>query len=249
MARFRVALAARVGGVLCAAPAAALVGAAEEGGPLEPHVVMVLKRAPSGSGFCSGVVIARNVVLTAAHCVAKLDDTRVHFHEGAGRPMLKPVAAIAVHPQYRANAIATREKSVDLALVRTVEPLPERFVPARIDPAPALTPGMRLRIAGYGVAREGWADTAGTYREGTLAVRAPLSNILVWAEDPLKKGFGACSGDSGGPIFSADTSALVAITDWSQGESVKTHCGSLTQGALLAPQRAWIETVLRGWGL
>jgi len=40
----------------------------------------------------------------------------------------------------------------------------------------------------------------------------------------------------------------VAITSWSAGEG-KSHCGKLTQAALIAPQRAWIERVLRGWGL
>lgn len=228
--------------------AQALVGPADEGGPLEAHVVMVLKRAPSGSGFCSGVVIAQNVVLTAAHCVAKTDDTRVHFHEPAGQPMLKPVAAVAVHPQYRAGAIKTRERSIDLALVRTATPLPARFSPVAIETTPHVTPGMQFVIAGFGVAREELAETAGVFRTGILAARTPLSGVLLWAEDPQKKGLGACSGDSGGPIFDMQGTRIVAITDWAEGEGRK-GCGGLTQGAYVAPQLGWIDSVLAGWGI
>ena len=227
--------------------ARALVGASEENGPLAPYAVMVLKRAPSGAGFCSGVVIARDVVLTAAHCVAKLNDTRVFFPEPAGVPMLKSVAAIAVHPQYRANAVQTRERSIDLALVRTEAPLPERFTPVSLDDKGAVKVGAAYRIAGFGVAKEGWGDTAGILRWGNLTARAPVSGILLWAEDPKKKNFGACEGDSGGPIFAAETDLLIAITSWSEG-SGKEHCGKLTQAALIAPQRAWIDGVLKGWG-
>ena len=227
--------------------ARALVGASEENGPLTPYTLMVLKRAPSGSGFCSGVVIARDVVLTAAHCVYKLDDTRVFFPEPAGVPMLKPVRAISVHPQYRANAPQTRERSIDLALVRTMAPLPARFQPVELDERGSVSVGTRYRIAGFGVTREGWGDTAGTLRWGQLAARAPLSSILLWAEDPQKKNFGACEGDSGGPIFAADSDTLVAITSWSEGLG-KTNCGKLTQAALIAPQRAWIARVLKSWG-
>ena len=107
--------------------------------------------------------------------------------------------------------------------------------------------GARYRIAGFGVTREGGGDTAGTVHWGVLAARAPLSSILLWAEDPLKKNFGACEGDSGGPIFAGDSDTLVAITDWSEGQG-KANCGKLTQAALIAPQRAWIAGVLKGWG-
>jgi secreted trypsin-like serine protease len=235
--------------VAAAAQAQALVGPADEGGPLESHAVMVLKRAPSGAGFCSGVVVARNVVLTAAHCVAKLDDTRVHLHEVAGRPMLWPVSAIAVHPLYRANAIKTRERSIDLALVRTADPLPDRLSPVRLSSLAAMTSGLRLRIAGFGVAREGRAETSGVLRAGTLVVRDPISSLILWAEDPMKKGVGACTGDSGGPIFDESGATLIAITDWSAGDGRGSTCGRLTQGALIAPQRGWIEGVLASWGV
>ena len=61
-----------------------------------------------------------------------------------------------------------------------------------------------------------------------------------------KAGSGACSGDSGGPIFGADSS-VVALTVWAEGAG-KAGCGALTQGLLIAPQRGWIDGVMKSWG-
>jgi secreted trypsin-like serine protease len=229
-----------------ATSAQALVGPADDGDAFADRVVMVLKRAPAGASFCSAVVIARDVVLTAAHCVGRPGDTRVHFKQG-GAPVLLDVAAIAVHPQYRADAIRTRERTVDLALVRTAEPLPQRYSAARIHTAPVVPVGTLLRIAGFGVSREGTSAGSGVLRAGALVVRAPQATILLWAEDPQGRGLGACTGDSGGPIFDVRGDAVVAITDWSAGNSRTSHCGRLTQGTLVAPQAGWIAEVLARW--
>jgi hypothetical protein len=224
----------------------ALVGASSEGGPMAQHVVMVLASRTSGAGFCTGVVIARDVVLTAAHCVAAIKTTRIYFKNDDLPVFLEP-KAMATHPQYRAQAPKTRERSIDLALIHTSAQLPEPFKPTLIDErAPHV--GDAFGIAGFGLTREGDGKSAGVLRWAELRTRAPLSSILLWAEDPKGQGFGACEGDSGGPVFALDTNALFAITSWSEGEG-GAHCGKLTQAALIAPQRAWIDGVLRGWGV
>ncbi len=224
----------------------ALVGPAVEDSSFAAYTVMVLKSSAAGSSFCSGVVVARNVVLTAGHCVARAADTLVHFRESSGAPTMRRIDDISVHPQYRANSVRTRERSIDLALVRLSEPLPDRFRAAAIADVSAISVGARFRIAGYGVNREGAGNSGGVLRSGVLVAREPLSSILLWAEDPRKQGLGACEGDSGGPVFSIDFDTLVAIIDWAAGIKGK-GCGGLTQGALVAPQRAWIESVLRSW--
>lgn len=157
------------------------------------------------------------------------------------------VAASAVHPLYRADAQKARERSVDLALLRTVVPLPRRFQAVTLDHGTAITIGSRLRIAGFGVTQEGAATSSGKLRVGRLEVRAPLSSVLLWADDPAHAGAGACTGDSGGPILAATSEVVIAVTDWAAGRGAR-HCGALTQGALVAPQRGWIESVLRSWG-
>ena len=226
-------------------PARALVGPAEPGDSFAPYVVMVLARMPGAAGFCSGVVLRADVVLTAAHCVAGPADTRVHWRE-ADVPVLREVKNVAVHPLYRADAPRTRAKSIDLALVHLASPLPSPFKAVALSDG-QLPVGAHLRIAGFGIEHENKADTGGKLRTGSLDVRAPLSSILLWAADPTHRGLGACTGDSGGPIFDAASGGLVAIVDWAEGAAGKA-CGALTQGALVAPQRAWIEKILSGWG-
>ena len=232
---------------LASGPSQALVGESDLSGPMAPHAVMVLTSSAKGAGFCTGVVIAREILLTAAHCVTALAKTMVFFKQGEA-PVFLPPAAIAIHPGYKAQAPRTRERSIDLALIRTSAPLPPLFSPAALDDRGAVTVGALYGVAGFGLTKEGEGSSGGALHWGKLRARAPLSSILLWAEDPNARGFGACEGDSGGPVFSLDTNALVAITSWTEGEG-KTHCGKLTQAALIAPQRAWIDSVLRGWSV
>ena len=227
-------------------PALALVGASEEAGPMASHALMVLNRSGAGGSYCSAVVIAQDAILTAAHCVTTPQNMRIYFKSSEAQVFLE-IAATAIHPQYRAKAMRTRERSIDLALIRTKDALPPTFQPVALDDR---TPRIddALGISGFGLTREGRGESGGHLRWGKVKTRAPLSKILLWAQDPAGKGFGACEGDSGGPVFALDTSALVAITSWSAGEG-KSHCGKLTQAALIAPQRAWMDGVLRGWGV
>lgn len=222
-------------------PASAVVGPSREASPgLVDSLVMVLQRHGPAAGFCSGVVIAPRAVLTAAHCVPTGSEIRIHFKDEAGAPVLLPVSGVSRHPGYRADAIARRERSIDLAVVTLAEPLPDRFRPATLSNQGAARVGESFAVAGFGLGRENEPASSGRLREAALAVRAPLSDVLLWAEDPGHHGAGACTGNSGGPMIDSSGS-VAALTLWSAG--VGTHqCGALTQALWLAPYRDWIET-------
>lgn len=205
---------------------------------------MVLKRSGRAAGFCTGVVLSERIVLTAAHCVGGVADTRLHWRDASGAPILAEVARIAVHPGYRAEAPQKRERSVDLALVEAANPLPGRFVAARLSRRGELTLGERLTIGGFGVTAEGAGETSGVFRTADLRLRAPLSHLLAWADGGGTR-LGACTGDSGGGMFDA-SGEVVGIIAWSSGQG-RRGCGGITQAILVAPQRAWIDRVIAGW--
>ena len=158
--------------------------------------------------------------------------------------MIIPVDAAVPHPRYRADAIQARALSIDLALIRTARPLEPRFAAAAIADGGAPPIGKAVILSGYGAAREGDWSSGGTLRSVRLAVREPASSVLLWAADPSGRPAGACSGDSGAPIFSADGSRAIAIVAWAQAPHGR-GCGGLTQGPLLGPLKGWIEETKR----
>jgi Trypsin len=228
------------------APAQALVGPSTEGAAVAPYVVMVLNRTGSVAGYCSGLVVAPDAVLTAAHCVPPGAAVKVHYRDAANQPILLDTAEVVRSPAYRANAIKTRQRSIDLALIRLPVPLPQPFTAAAYGDGGSPAVGTAYRLAGFGLTREGDAASSGHLRLAKGVARAPLSNILLWARDPDDHGAGACTGDSGGPVFAEQTDRAVALMVWSAGKGA-AQCGALTQAVWLGPQKGWIDGVLAGW--
>jgi hypothetical protein len=239
-------LAAVAAAALPLAPASALVGAAPDG-RFADRVAMVLMRDAGEAGFCSALVLDSRTLLTAAHCLRSVRDMAVHYRDASGAPVVIPVEAAVVHPLYRADAIKRRVESIDAALIRTASPLDPRFVGASIGSGEGPEVGEPVILSGYGVTRDGDWKSGGELRSVSLAVREPASKVLVWAADPGGGVAGACSGDSGAPIWSADGSTAIAIATWAQGPHGR-GCGGLTQGPRLAPLRSWIEETERRLG-
>jgi hypothetical protein len=220
-------------------PARALVGAVPDG-RFADRVAMVLTRGGDRAGFCSALVLSPRILLTAAHCLRRVSDMAVHYRDPTGAAVIIPVDAALAHPGYRADAVQARVESIDVALIRAARPLDPRFAAAAIGDGEPPPIGARAIVSGYGAAREGDWSSGGVLRSVTLAVREPASTVLIWAADPGGREAGACNGDSGAPIWSADGSTAIAIVAWAQAPHGR-GCGGLTQGPLLAPLKGWIE--------
>ena len=220
---------------LSAAPASALVG----GAPLAEqvlarHVALVV----GGQSLCTGVAVAPDLVLTAAHCV--LGNGRYRLVVFADRhPVVKDIANVAPHPQFSPRADAP-----DLALVKLAAP-PPKLVPAalserRVPPSV----GDRFIVAGFGVAVQGDRKTAGKLRAVTLVATDRPSPQQLSLVDPLKlgesRGLGVCNGDSGGPVFDERDRALVGIVSWSARSDGEPVCGFVSGVIPLARYRYWL---------
>jgi hypothetical protein len=227
------------GGLL---PAAAMVGGAAPAGDAGRSVVLIVG---SHGSSCTGVALARNLVLTAAHCVLPGADYKLVTFDEARQPTLQDVATIARHPDFDPAAVARHRVTADVALLKPAAPLTQ--APAALAPAAApVAVGDRLVVAGYGLSKPGDGRSGGTARAATLTVTGQPGTLQVRLVDPQTKGeragLGACTGDSGAPVFrqSGDRLAVIGVVSWSTGPKLTEGCGGLTGMTPLARYRGWI---------
>ena len=134
--------------LLYADRADALVGADLADRTIQRYTVVV----GSPKGRCTGVVLAQDIVLTAAHCIVPGEKLWVGDTIGGGSQPLPPsrlsaVDEIVQHPLFSSKDTG----SPDLAILRLAKPLPDRFIPAVLGPR-HLAEGDNLIAAGYGKA-------------------------------------------------------------------------------------------------
>ncbi|MCC6946940.1 MAG: trypsin-like serine protease [Bradyrhizobiaceae bacterium] len=232
--------------LLAPLPAAAMIGGRPAPAEIAAQTAMIVS---TRGASCTGVVLTRDLLLTAAHCVQPQADYAVVVFENAG-PKLVPVERIARHPRFDPEQFRSRRPTPDLALVKLSAALPASFRPARIarHSAPPL-PGDEFVLAGYGVAAEGDEKSAGKLRVVTLpAIGNTIDStgiIMVRLSPGGGKTAGACTGDSGGPVYRENV--VAAVIGWSTGAKGR-GCGLVTGATLVAPQLDWIADTARSLG-
>jgi hypothetical protein len=218
-----------------------MVGSAPPAPKFAHAVVMLVGQ----QGFCSGVAIAGDLVLTAAHCVLPGSDYRLVIPGTNGQPSLKPIATIARHPQFDAEAVRRHRTTADVALLKFADAISSAPVPLG-PPAVKVAAGDPFLVAGYGLATPGDGRSGGTVRTATLVATGHPGTLQIRLMDPATRneraGLGACVGDSGGPVFmNADgTLAVIGVVSWSTGPRNAAGCGGLTGVTPLARYRAWL---------
>lgn len=182
--------------------------------PAHAAVVFVLM---GHEGGCTGTLIAPDVVLTAAHCVAPVEsptDLRVGFGRAVGYSMTWiPVAEARYHDDYDADWPA-----YDIALIRLARPAPEDIEPIPYLPAELritqeqVSAGVELHFAGFGKTESGGSGRMLQVRD-TVELACENEAGCPWGTSPYaprmapwtlcydQKPGGPCSGDSGGPAF------------------------------------------------
>jgi hypothetical protein len=238
---------------LAIAPTRAMVGGAPPAADgAGRSVVMILGE---GGTQCTATAIARDLLLTAAHCVQPGSEYKLAASAPGERPVLKDIARIERHPQFDLKRLFGHLATADVALIKLAEPLPAKIppVPLGAEEEPVAV-GDAFVVAGYGVTVRGDGRTGGTVRAATLVATGQPGSLQIRLFDPKTKGdspgLGACGGDSGAPVFRDKDGRIVIIgvVSWSTGPKLGDGCGGLTGVTPLARYRAWIVNTARVLG-
>jgi hypothetical protein len=229
--------------VALSAPAAALVGGAYvvPNAAARPEVMLV----GSHGNFCTGVAIARDLVLTAAHCVPAGAEFKQVELDAERKPVMKDVRGVARHPQFNLKTMLAHRATADVALVKLVAPLNVTPMPL-MNARPRIAVGERFAVYGYGMSVRTDPNTSATLRAATLIATGQPGNLQLRLVDPAtggkSDGLGACTGDSGGPVY-ADAGgffAVMGVVSWSTGAGGSAGCGGLTGVTPIELYRGWI---------
>lgn len=232
--------------------AAALVGGASE--TSNPHSRPEVMIVGSRGNSCTGTLIARDLVLTAAHCVPASADYKLVDLDTQRRPVLRDIARIERHPQFSMETFLAHRATADVALVKLAAP--RAVTPAAIISGGKLSisPGDRLTVAGYGLSDPRDGRSGGTLRIATLTVTGRPGNLQIRLMDPSARnerpGLGACTGDSGAPAWRETDlgPAVIGVVSWSTAANSEQGCGGLTGITPLSLYRPWITEAARKLG-
>ncbi|MCC8942899.1 trypsin-like serine protease, partial [Bradyrhizobium sp. Arg68] len=114
--------------------------------------------------------------------------------------------------------------------------------------------GGRFTIAGVGVTVRGDGKSGGTIRVAGLVATGKPGTLQIRLVDPVgqgaRDGLGACTGDSGAPVFEDKQGGpvIVGVVSWSTGPNGAAGCGGITGVTPLTLYRDWVMQTARQWG-
>ena len=196
----------------------AIQGGASDNGDVAVGLVWI-----RGGGFCTGTLVADNVVLTAGHCV---EQPVAAFYTGAGRatPDVGPVPVDGLdahevidqkaYPDYQ-SADRCPNPTYDVALLRLRRPITS-ITPLSLSNRPPRA-GAKCRAVGYGVHNSG-AEVSVERKRSASEVVAEVLDTAVHVE----RGSGIVDhGDSGGPLLCGRT--IAGTTSCGNGADDPAH--------------------------
>lgn len=181
--------------------------------------------------FCSGVIIQKDLIATAYHCISSLIGQSVNctnsdpdFFENDYDPKNISIY-LGTNPRFDAEPYAKTIKvfhnpgkkicSNDVAILLISKPID--VVPLKIRRSNKIDSDETFSVVGYGINNMGYLG----YLQQPYGVRLEMNNVLlgsVFGKEFSLLGKtndgnvgGGCSGDSGGPAFSEKTQELIGV--------------------------------------
>ncbi|MGX1503042.1 UNVERIFIED_CONTAM: secreted trypsin-like serine protease [Streptomyces graminofaciens] len=190
---------------------------------------------------CGGALYAKDIVLTAAHCVSG-SGNNTSITATAGVVDLNSSSAIKVRSTKVLQASGYNGTGKDWALIKLAQPI--NLPTLKIAETTAYNSGT-FTVAGWGAAREG-----GAQQRYLLKAQVPFvpDSTCRQAYDELvpseeicagynEGGVDTCQGDSGGPMFRKDNAGVwtqVGIVSWGYGCARAGYPGVYTEVSTFA---------------
>ena len=206
-------------------------------------IVGLVLEKEEGQALCTGSIIGRNTILTAAHCVDGVGHNNmqkmqivfgIDIHK-TKEDFIRVANRIIIHPYWNQHL---NIGEADLAVIHFAGELPAGFLPVQLaDEKLILRNGQKIVMAGFGV-------TDGDIKEGAGRLRQTSTEIIdrLSATELVSDGQNSsvCFGDSGGPAFIKIGNELV---QWGIASSVANQaCNQSSVHTEIMKYLNWIDT-------